>query len=117
MTELSELYQAREAIFLLPMTEYPQVWDMWGGQYGIHNYLKLVLREEDIRGSRGKARLSRHRPFPPFISCPSTQMEAIQKTFEPFASLWRFCAEFMRSLPEWMDGPFPGMEEIGVDVI
>jgi putative methionine-R-sulfoxide reductase with GAF domain len=24
-TELSELYQAREAIFLLPMTEYPQV--------------------------------------------------------------------------------------------
>jgi hypothetical protein len=25
LTELSELYQAREAIFLLPMTEYPQV--------------------------------------------------------------------------------------------
>jgi len=37
-------------------------------------------------------------------------MEVIQKTFEPFASMWRFSAEFMRALPEWMDGPFPEID-------
>lgn len=58
MTSLSELYQSRESIFGLPLTEYPQI-------------------------------------------------EVIQKMFEQYATLWRFCSEFMRSLPEWMDGPFP----------
>lgn len=40
----------------------------------------------------------------------SFQMEVIQKTFEPFANMWRFSSEFMRALPEWMDGPFPEID-------
>ena len=43
-------------------------------------------------------------------SPPSPQIEVIQKSIEPFATLWRFCSEAMRSLPEWMDGPFPEID-------
>ena len=67
MTEMAELYQAREEIFGLPRTEYPQI-------------------------------------------------EVIQKAFEPYASLWRFCSEFARSLPEWMDGPFTEIDAEQVEV-
>ena len=41
---------------------------------------------------------------------PAPQIEVIQKSIEPFATLWRFCSEAMRSLPEWMDGPFPEID-------
>lgn len=34
------------------------------------------------------------------------QIELIQKTFDPYAQLWRICSEFTRSFTEWMDGPF-----------
>jgi dynein heavy chain len=37
-------------------------------------------------------------------------MEGMRKMFEPFSTMWRFCSEFMRSLPEWMDGPFPEID-------
>ncbi|GFH19055.1 uncharacterized protein HaLaN_15943, partial [Haematococcus lacustris] len=57
MGELAELYQARETIFGLPTTDYPQI-------------------------------------------------ELIQKTLDPYATLWQTCGEFMRCLPDWMDGPF-----------
>lgn len=34
------------------------------------------------------------------------QLDDITKSFEPYAALWRTCAEFTRVLPDWMDGPF-----------
>lgn len=42
------------------------------------------------------------------------QIELIQKTFDPYAQLWRICSEFTRCLSEWMDGPFT---EIDSDVM
>ncbi|MEW5317509.1 MAG: hypothetical protein WDW38_008798 [Sanguina aurantia] len=56
-----ELYQSREAIFLLPPTDHPVC-------------------------------------------------DVIDKMLEPYASLWRTASELGRSLPEWMDGPFPEID-------
>jgi dynein heavy chain len=42
----------------------------------------------------------------------------VSHMLEPYASLWRCCAEFTRALPEWMDGPFPEInaENMATDV-
>jgi dynein heavy chain len=38
------------------------------------------------------------------------QIEVITKRFEPYNTLWKFCGEFARALPEWMDGPFSAID-------
>ena len=60
LVEKSELYQSREELFGMALTEYPQ-------------------------------------------------LESIMKAFEPYGNMWKMCAEFSRSLPEWMDGPFTAL--------
>ncbi len=46
------------------------------------------------------------------------QLEELSKAFEPYATLWKAAAEWGRSFPEWMDGPFPEMdaEAVAADV-
>lgn len=34
------------------------------------------------------------------------QIDKVGKQFEPYNTMWRFCGEFARSLPQWMEGPF-----------
>ena len=34
----------------------------------------------------------------------------IAKTFTPYGTLWKGCAEFMRALPDWTDGPFTELD-------
>eukprot|EP00958_Prasinococcus_capsulatus_P016076 scaffold1766_cov401-Prasinococcus_capsulatus_cf.AAC.33 len=36
-------------------------------------------------------------------------LRAISKAFKPYSILWETCAEFTRSLPDWMDGLFMGL--------
>ncbi|GFR44543.1 hypothetical protein Agub_g5814 [Astrephomene gubernaculifera] len=45
-------------------------------------------------------------------------LEEIRKVFQPSSDLWRIASEFMRSLPEWLDGPFPEIdaETVAADV-
>ncbi|EFJ50020.1 dynein heavy chain 6 [Volvox carteri f. nagariensis] len=45
-------------------------------------------------------------------------LEEIRKVFTPSADLWRIASEFMRSLPEWLDGPFTEIdaETVAADV-
>ncbi|KAK3261161.1 hypothetical protein CYMTET_29916, partial [Cymbomonas tetramitiformis] len=38
------------------------------------------------------------------------QLTSITKAFEPYSMMWKTCAEFTRSLPEWMDGPFTALD-------
>lgn len=38
------------------------------------------------------------------------QLASITKTFEPYVTLWKTCADFSRALPDWMDGPFTGID-------
>ncbi|GLI63290.1 hypothetical protein VaNZ11_006196 [Volvox africanus] len=45
-------------------------------------------------------------------------LDEIRKVFTPSADLWRIASEFMRSLPEWLDGPFTEIdaETVAADV-
>lgn len=38
------------------------------------------------------------------------EIATLTKKFEPVATLWKSCAELVRSLPEWYDGPFTALE-------
>eukprot|EP00899_Mesostigma_viride_P002516 jgi/Mesvir1/12265/Mv00478-RA.2 len=37
-------------------------------------------------------------------------LDKLIKQFDPYCQLWKVCAEFTRSLPEWMDGPFTDLD-------
>lgn len=45
-------------------------------------------------------------------------MEVITKDFELYSTLWHTCADFLRILPQWMDGAFVMIkaEEMGNNV-
>ncbi|KAK9829119.1 hypothetical protein WJX72_004004 [[Myrmecia] bisecta] len=34
----------------------------------------------------------------------------VQKALEPYSALWSMCSDFMRCLPDWMDGPFTDID-------
>lgn len=73
--------------------------------------------------------------WPPFIGWPTSEATSFLLTFtsyvsvnpcqshspqvfSPSADLWRISSEFMRSLPEWLDGPFTEIdaETVAADV-
>ena len=46
------------------------------------------------------------------------RLDSVAKIFEPNVILWKYCAEYTRNLPEWMDGPFTHLDpdQISTDV-
>ena len=41
---------------------------------------------------------------------PYPALTALIKEFEPYGNMWRVAAEFSRSLPQWMNGPFTSLD-------
>lgn len=41
---------------------------------------------------------------------PYPLLNSLVREWEPYANLWRVCAEFGRSSPEWQNGPFPQLD-------
>lgn len=98
--DLVTLNGAVEAFVLLG--EFRLVDDRLLAAQDIEDKLKLYAQLAELYASRADIFGT------PKVEYP--QIETIGKRFEPYNTMWRFCGEFSRSLPQWMDGPFNAID-------
>ena len=70
--------------------------------HDIEKKLKKAQEMSELYKSRESIFEMRETDYPTLAS--------VTKTFKPYEVLWNNTAEFMRALPEWMDGPFTELD-------
>ena len=73
----------------------------------------VAVQEIDSNLARLKAKGDLYKSREVLFERPETPypaLTALIKEFEPYGNMWRVAAEFSRSLPQWMNGPFTSLD-------